>query len=207
MKWLFFSYRLPPKPSKLRVYVWRQLKKIGAVNYQSVWVVPHMKNLLADLQSLASHIEANGGGSLLIEGKPLSAAEQERIANAFLEASTQEYLEIAHKCDDFLKEIAAEIARKNFIFAEVEENEEDLEKLRKWLEKIEKRHLIKNPLRKMAAQKLKLCEKALEDFSYRVYKHVQSTKKSTIDIGQESREEPHLSDKARILPSTENIQK
>ena len=184
MKWIFFSHRLPPKPSKLRVYVWRQLKKIGAVSYQSVWVIPYMKNLLSDLESLASHIETYGGGSLLIEGKPINKAEQDRILKAFLEASTEEYQEIANKCDDFLKEIASEIARRNFIFAEVEENEEDLDKLKNWFKKVEERHLVKNPLRKLAAQKLKLCEKALEDFSLRVYRHAQSKKKDQLSKKQ-----------------------
>jgi len=184
VKWIFFSYRLPPKPSKLRVYVWRQLKKMGAVNYQSVWVVPHIKDLLSDLESLASHIEANGGGSVLIEGKPIKKPEQERILKAFLEASTEEFQEIANKCDDFLKEIASEIARKNFIFAEVEENEEDLEKLKKWIKKADERHLVKNPLRKLVAQKLKQCERALEDFSLRVYEHSQSKKKVKLNKNQ-----------------------
>jgi hypothetical protein len=180
VKWIFFSYRLPPKPSKLRVYVWRQLKKMGAVNYQSVWVVPYLKNLLSDLESLASHIEANGGGSVLIEGKPIKKPEQERILKAFLEASTEEYQEIANKCEDFPKEIASEIGRKNFIFAEVEENEEDLDKLKKWIKKADERHLVKNPLRKLVSQKMKLCEKALEDFSFQVYEHTQRKKKDNV---------------------------
>lgn len=181
MRWIFFSHRLPPKPSKLRVYVWRQLKKIGAVNYQSVWVIPYMKNLLSDLESLAAYIEGYGGGSVLIEGKPLKKAEQERILKAFLEASTEEYQEIANKCDDFLKEIASETARKNFIFAEAEENEEDLEKLKKWIKKAEERHLVKNPLRKQVSQKLRLCEKALEEFSLQVYEHSQSKKTDRVN--------------------------
>jgi hypothetical protein len=78
---------------------------------------------------------------------------------------------------DHLKEIASEIARKNFIFAELEENEGDLDKLKQWLRKVEKRHLLKNPLRKLAAQKLKLCEKALDDFSVQVFNHTQRKKK------------------------------
>jgi hypothetical protein len=177
MKWIFFSYRLPPKPSRLRVYVWRQLKKMGAVNYQSLWVMPLIKRLLPDLESLASHIEANGGGSILIEGKPIKKGEQEGILKAFLEASTEEYQEIAGKCEDFLKEIAFEIARKNFTFAEVEENEEDLEKLKKWIKRADERHLVKNPLRKLVSQKLRLCEKAFDDFSSQVYEYSQREKK------------------------------
>jgi len=181
VKWIFFSHRLPPKPSKLRVYVWRQLKKIGAVNYQSVWVIPHTNNLISELERLALHIEAHGGGSVLIEGKPINKAEEERIRNAFLEASTEEYQEIANKCDDFLKEIAFEIARKNFIFAEVEENEEDLDKLKGWFNKVERRHQVKSPLQKLTAEKLKLCEKALEEFSSRVYRYTQTKKKGKLD--------------------------
>lgn len=177
MKWLFFSCKLPPRPSKVRVYVWRQLKKIGAVNYRSVWVVPHVKKVMPGLEALAAYIESYGGGSLLIEGKPANKGEQDRILKAFLEASTEEYQEIVNKCEDFLKEIATEIAKENFIFAEVEENEEELDKLKKWLRKIEERHLVKNPLRKLATDKLKLCEKALDDFSVRIFHHAQKRKR------------------------------
>jgi hypothetical protein len=53
----------------------------------------------------------------------------------------------------------------------VEENEEEIEKLKQWLKKIEKRDILKPPLRKDATEKIKECEKIFNDFARRVYEH------------------------------------
>ncbi len=65
----------------------------------------------------------------------------------------------------FFKEIKFEVERKNFIFPEMEENEEELEKLRHWLKKVKKRDFIKATLKKIAIEKIKTCEKMFDDFS------------------------------------------
>ena len=173
MKWLFFSYSLPADPSKARVYVWRQLRKLGAVNYQSVWVIPHSAERLNELKKLIEDIEKYEGASLLITGNILIKEQEERITNAFIDSRNEEYREIIDKCEAFFKEIEYEIGRRNFIFAEVEENEEELDKLKQWLRKVEKRDVLKPPLRKTATEKVKQCEKIFEDFARRVYEHSQ----------------------------------
>lgn len=174
MKWLFFSYSLPAEPSKARVYVWRQLKKLGAINYQTVWVISHSRESINELMKLIETIEGYKGEGMLIEGKSLDKSQEERIQKAFMDSRNEEYQELIEKCKDFFKEIKFEIERKNFIFAEVEENEEELEKLKQWLKKIEKRDFVKAPLRKTAIEKIKECEKLFEDFTQRVYKQSQS---------------------------------
>jgi hypothetical protein len=171
MKWLFFSYSLPTEPSKARVYVWRQLKKLGAVNYQSTWVLPYSNERIGEIKHLANEIERYKGESLLLEGKALDKKQEERIYKAFVDSRNEEYQEIIEKCEDYFKEIAFEIERKNFIFAEVEENEEELEKLKQWLKKVEKRDLVGAPLQKAAAEKIKTCEKMFNDFAKTVYLH------------------------------------
>jgi hypothetical protein len=171
MKWLFFSYSLPTEPSKARVYVWRQLKKLGAVNYQSTWVLPYSNERIGEIKRLADEIERYKGESLLLEGKALDKKQEERIYKAFADSRNEEYQEIIEKCEDYFKEIAFEIERKNFIFAEVEENEEELEKLKQWLKKVEKRDLVGAPLQKAAAEKIKTCEKMFNDFAKTVYLH------------------------------------
>jgi len=179
MKWLFFSYSLPAEPSKARVYVWRQLRKLGAVNYQSVWVIPHSAERLNGIKKLIEDIEKHQGSSLLITGNISVKDQEERIINAFIDSRNEEYQEIIEKCEDFFKEIEFEIGRQNFIFAEVEENEEELEKLKQWLKKVEKRDVIKPPLRKTAIDKVKICEKIFEDFAHRVYEHSQIKSKES----------------------------
>ncbi len=169
MRWIFFSYSLPAEPSKARVYVWRQLRKLGAVNYQSIWALPHAKERIEVLKKLTEDIEKWNGKALLAAGVLLIKSQEEDLKAAFMESRNEEYREVIGKCEDFLKEIELEIGRQNFIFAEVEENEVELEKLKQWLKKVGKRDYIKPPLHKTALQKVKQCEKSFEDFARRVY--------------------------------------
>jgi hypothetical protein len=171
MKWIIFTYSLPAEPSRARVYTWRQLKKLGAVNHQSVWVVPHSTDRINVLKKLIEEIEGYKGSALLFAGNILIKSQEESIIQAFVDSRNEEYREVIDKCEDYYKEIEFEIGRKNFIFAEVEENEEELDKLKLWLKKIEKRDILKPALRKDATEKIKACEKIFNDFARRVYEH------------------------------------
>ncbi|MBM3298556.1 MAG: chromate resistance protein ChrB [Deltaproteobacteria bacterium] len=171
MKWLFSSYPLPSRPSRARVSAWRQLKKLGAVNYQSVWVLPHSPERPGEIRKLIEDIEGWKGQTLLIEGKLLSKDHEERIRSAFVQSRDEEYGEIISKCEDYAKDIQFEIDRQNFIFAEVEENEEELEELKLWLRKVEKRDIVEAPLHQQAVEKLRACEALFQDFALRVYQH------------------------------------
>ncbi|MEN2985507.1 MAG: Chromate resistance protein ChrB [Thermodesulfovibrionaceae bacterium] len=173
MKWLFISYTAPSNPSRVRVFIWRELKKLGAINYQTVWVLPYSKELLEKIQSLREIIEKYGGQVLLLEGKILNRDDEDKILNAFIDARNKEYKELIKKCDDFFKEISLEIERQNFLFAEVEENEEELDKLRAWLKKIEKRDFLNASLKKEAIEKIRRCTKIFEEFSKIVYRESQ----------------------------------
>ncbi|MCL6477368.1 MAG: hypothetical protein K6T65_03030 [Peptococcaceae bacterium] len=53
----------------------------------------------------------------------------------FNQARNEEYDEVIDRCQDFFKEIDKEIDRKHFTFGELEENEEDFEKLKNGLKK------------------------------------------------------------------------
>lgn len=171
MKWTFFSYSLPAKPSKARVYVWRQLRKLGALSYQSFWILPSSPERINELKRLCENIKGFQGESLIIDGRVLSADQEERIRKIFVESRDEEYQELIHKCDEFFTEIQEEIAAQNFIFAEVEENEEELDKLRLWLKKIEKRDVLGAPKRKAALDMVKSCDRVFEDFARRVYEY------------------------------------
>jgi len=173
MRWLFFSYTLPSRPSRARVSIWRQLKKLGAVNFQSVWVLPYSHERVNEVKKLVQNLESWKGEGLLIDGKVLNRDQEQRINGAFLESRDEEYREIISKCEDYAKEIEFEIGRQNFIFAEVEENEEELEKLKQWLKKVEKRDIVEAPLRKEAVEKIKGCEALFHDFAEKVYEHTQ----------------------------------
>ncbi len=96
---------------------------------------------------------------------------------ALVESRDEEYSEIVEKSEDYAKEIEFEINRENFIFAKVEENEENLEKLKLWLKKVQKRDFINGPVHKQCIEKIKACEALFEDFASRVHEHIQAKDK------------------------------
>jgi hypothetical protein len=68
--WLLLSYKVPREPTANRVYVWRKLKKLGAVALQdSVWVLPATAHTREQFRWLASEIDELGGDTTLWESK------------------------------------------------------------------------------------------------------------------------------------------
>ncbi len=165
------TYTLPTEPSKARVAVWRKLRKLGAINHQALWVLPYSRQHIKDVTSLVAEIERQRGQGLVVAGALLDKAREEQVEEAFSRSRDEEYQELIAKCDDYEKEIEFEIGRRNFIFAEVEENEEELRKLTEWLRKIERRDILSASLHRKAVEKVARCEKMFEGFSKRVYEH------------------------------------
>ncbi len=97
--------------------------------------------------------------------------EQASFIARFHEARNEEYRELLEQCGEFFKELDKETARENFTFAEVEENEEELSKLRQWYGKIKTRDTFGAPLEAQAGRMLEKCEKALAVFCERVYEN------------------------------------
>lgn len=169
MKWICLSYSLPTKPSKARLHVWRQLKKVGAVNVDSFWVAPYSKEKLTELQALVEDIHSFNGSATIFRCKSIDEQSEEKIKNALTASTNEELTELIGVCEKFLEEIKSEIEKENFIFAEVEENDEELSKIKKWYSKIVRRSAYDSPLKKSALEKIKSCEVAFDGFSRIVF--------------------------------------
>jgi hypothetical protein len=162
-------YRVPTEPTRLRAAVWRRLKNLGAIYLQSAVAAipagPHAERALRALRN--DIIENMAGKAVLLSSFPL-VGETDLVA-AFNAARDDEYDEIVDKCQDFLAEIEKEYAAEHFTFAELEENEEDLIKLRNWFRKVADRDTLGAQGRQATVAALQRCERALEDFANRVY--------------------------------------
>jgi len=170
-KWLMLNYTLPREPSRLRVGVWRQLKKAGAVSLaQAMWVLPDREDLREVLEVLKGEIAAGGGEALVMRVSVDEDTKRDFVAR-FGAACDEEYAEFLEQSADFLKEIAKETARRNFSFAEIEEKEADLDKLSAWLKKIQARDFFAASLQKQSSEKLEECTIALEAFCRAVYQN------------------------------------
>ena len=84
--WLLLHCKLPNKPSALRVYIWRKLKRLGAVLlHEAIWVLPDQSRTAEQIQWLANEIEEMGGNAFYWRANSLLAAQEESIVHQFQE--------------------------------------------------------------------------------------------------------------------------
>lgn len=168
VRWVTLVYRVPSDPTRLRATVWRRLRSLGAVYLQnSVAVLPQSTRSERALRTLRKEIQQMGGTAHLLLGTV--AAGETDVVGAFNAARDEEYEEIVDRCSDFLREIETETAAAHFTFAELEENDEDLAKLRSWFEKVSARDALSAQGRQTAVEVLRSCGEALDGFATRVY--------------------------------------
>ena len=166
--WLVLVYRIPSEPTRLRATVWRRLKGIGAVYLQnSVAALPASPAGERALRGLRNEIQKMGGSSQLLAAQPL--AGQGDLVAIFNQARDEEYAEIISRCQDFLAEIESETTAAHFTYAELEENDEDLSKLRSWFEKVADRDVLDASRQAAARRALEQAGAALERFAENVY--------------------------------------
>ncbi len=170
-EWLILNFTLPKEQSRVRVSVWRKLKKCGSVSIgQSMWALPISDKHLEIFSEISKEIIENTGNAYIANADFLNAGSSEDIVNLFKKARDEEYQEFLEKCDDYFHEIKKETERKNFTFVELEENEDEYNKLVEWLNKITLRDFFIAPLKEQADEGLIKCKQLLEVFSDRVYK-------------------------------------
>lgn len=167
--WRVITYRLPPEPSRHRVAVWRELRRLGAVALQQgTWAVPDGEPFEAGLSQVVASIKAAGCQPvvLAVADEEASAAQLEALFTGQREA---EWGEFVSDCGKYETELAGEIAKGKLTLAELDEEEQSLDRLRRWYRTIRARDLFGAPSAAVAERRLKECTEALEDFAERVY--------------------------------------
>jgi hypothetical protein len=166
--WLLLIYRVPSEPTRLRSTVWRRIKSLGAIYLQnSAAALPASPSAERALRRLRREILDMSGTAVLMSCDVL-AGEQE-VRASFQAARNDEYEEIVDKCEDFLQQVKKEYAANHFTYAELEENEVDLVKLRNWLAKVRDRDAFGADGRQATEKALEQCEESLEAYAARVY--------------------------------------
>ncbi|MFI7190106.1 Chromate resistance protein ChrB [Nocardia nova] len=166
--WLLLVYRIPREPTRLRAAVWRRIKTLGAVYLQnSVAALPDAPANERALRALRREIIDMNGTAQVLRCEVLGGPGE--LVSIYNAARDEEYEEILDKCQDFLAEIDKETTAQHFTYAELEENDEDLTKLRGWLDKVRARDTLDAHRRPDAEAALSRCAEALDGFANRVY--------------------------------------
>jgi hypothetical protein len=82
--WLLLHYKLPNKPSALRVYIWRKLKRIGAILlHEAIWVLPDLPRTTEQVQWLTAEIQEMGGEAYSWRANTILGQDDESITQQF----------------------------------------------------------------------------------------------------------------------------
>jgi hypothetical protein len=188
--WLLLTYKVPPEPAAKRIALWRKLKSMGAVYLRDgVCLLPKTDDHLRRLKVIENEIEKIAGEAVLLETVGLDRAQEEKVVGRFTADRDEAYREFIEKCADFEAEIAKETKAEHFTYAELEENDEDLEKLKGWLAKIRKLDFYQAPLSSEADARLSHCTGLLEAYAKRVFE-AHEENRPQVDLRRHKKDKP-----------------
>jgi hypothetical protein len=202
VSWRVLIYRVPTEPASKRVAVWRDLKKLGALYLQQcACIFPDIPGVIDEVNQVAAKIPSLGGETFLLEVPRLQPEDEARIIEGFRVQRASEYAEIIEECETkFVKEIEFERFRENYTFEEAEEIEQDLEKIRRWFDRVKERDWFKADRRDEVESWLARCQGMLSRFEEEVYRRQGGGQESA-----ESQEDESESYSEKTIPEVRPI--
>ena len=170
MRWVVLLARVAAEPSRHRVAVWRELRRLGAVAIgQSVWALPDHPAATSGLGRIAELVDRGDGELTVLEATGRDQASRERLVRLYVEARAAEWTEFRAECARYLAELDKEIGKGKLTVAELEEEEQSMERLRRWHRELRARDVLATPAAHAADRDLRACAAKLEDYTARVF--------------------------------------
>ncbi len=162
--------RVPAVPSRHRVAVWRELRRVGALSLgQGAWAVPDAPVFTDGVTRVIELAQRGGGEVVVLAAGGRTEHDAARLEALFTAERTDEWEEFLADCEEFYAEVANEIRIGKFTMAELEEEEHSLERLRRWHRELAARDVFGAPAAPEAHQQLKHCAEVLADYTERVF--------------------------------------
>ena len=133
-RWLLLIHQIPPKPSYLRVKIWRRLQRLGAVAIKnSVYALPKSDQAREDFQWVLREIVEGRGDGTLCEARFIDGVTDDQVEALFQSPRTADYGQIA----DDARRLARTMPAKGKIDEERRPQlEVDLARLRRRLDEV-----------------------------------------------------------------------
>ncbi|HZI48381.1 MAG TPA: Chromate resistance protein ChrB, partial [Pyrinomonadaceae bacterium] len=136
-QWILLIHQLPPRPTNLRVRIWRKLQKLGAVAIKnSVYVLPANEKTNEDFQWLRQEIESAGGEAAVFRADSVEGTTDKEIIAAFRKARDEEFAEITVGLDGLAGSIREQSRSKHLSAGRLATHEAELDKLHSELERV-----------------------------------------------------------------------
>jgi hypothetical protein len=170
MAWVVLLVRLPAEPSRHRVAVWRELRRLGAVTIgPSAWAIPANASLTDRLQRVTELVARGDGELTILDASGRDEASAARLERAWTDAREAEWAEFRAECARYLTELDKEVATGKLTAAELEEEEQSMERLRRWHRELRLRAVPATESAAAAERDLKACAAKLDDYTQRVF--------------------------------------
>lgn len=174
--WVIVVARLPTEPSRHRVAVWRELRRAGALPLGGgAWTAPAgslTEEVLAQVHEL---VERADGGLLVLDATARNDATAKLLRDQYTAGREAEWSEFLNDCDRYTAELAHEVAIEKFTLAELEEEEQSLDRLRRWHRSLSLRDRFGASSAPEAERRLDTCAARLHDYSELVYRALHQT--------------------------------
>jgi hypothetical protein len=169
-QWLLLIYKVPKDPTRFRTYLWRQMRILGALSLQQmVCLLPKTPDHESEMQRLVAKIEEFGGEAHVLTFSSPSKEWEDRIITRFNEAVNEDYAEVAENEERFQDEIHRETRKEKFTFVELEDMEDDREKINREMARVRARDFFDAPGRLEAEAQMAETKKLFKEFSREVY--------------------------------------
>jgi hypothetical protein len=110
--WLLLTYKIPREPGSGRVYIWRKLKRLGALLlHDAVWILPETAWTREQFQWLTVEIREMGGEAILLKSNMVLPGEDETLVEQFVTHINQIYAPLLSELEKEGVDLA-EIARR-----------------------------------------------------------------------------------------------
>lgn len=165
--WLLLIYTLPSQPSRKRAYVWRELKKLGAIYLRDgVALMPRQGELETRMAEIAERIREYEGTVDLLISPRFDAAREEDLVAQFGKERVAEYREMYHAGVRFLRDVLHDVDSDEFGFPDVSNLESELARLHRWYEQVDERDYFRVPESQRVRDILTKCDEAFERFTH-----------------------------------------
>lgn len=169
--WLVVIARLPAQPSRHRVAVWRELRRSGALPLGGgTWLLPAGRaadDIVEQIRELVSR--ADDGELFVLAAHPHDEPTGVQLQASYTGSVEAEWLEFLSECDKYDAELDKEVSLGKFTLAELEEEEQSLDRLRRWHRALSLRDRFGAPSASHAKQRLTECTAHLERYAEMVY--------------------------------------
>jgi hypothetical protein len=169
-RWLVLLVKVPAEPARYRMALWRELRRSGAVPLgQATWAVPDLPAVRPLLERLSELVAPAAGSLLVLAATGHAQADVAQLEQLYASAREAEWTEFLADCGKYLAELDHEEQIGKYTLAELEEEEQSLDRLRRWYRDLRGRDLLGVPAARDAGSELKRCEARFDGYAERVY--------------------------------------